>query len=105
MKSVKIPWYQKPMLGNNKYLNVQKGAMFAALFSLVSVPLFLRNIKMRVILNFILTSVILQFVGLFTMFTALFDLYCLSMAAPGAVHYGYYFISYEFVYVGNRHGK
>jgi len=43
------------------------------------------------------------FVGLFTIFTALFDLYCLSMAAPGAVHYGYYFISYEFVYVGNRH--
>lgn len=27
------------------------------------------------------------------------------MAAPGSTHYGYYFISYEFVYVGNRHGK
>lgn len=32
-------------------------------------------------------------------------MYCLSMAAPGSVHYGYYFISYEFVYVGNRYGK
>lgn len=24
---------------------------------------------------------------------------------PGSTHYGYYIISYEFVYVGNRHGK
>lgn len=36
MKSVKIPWYQKPILHNNKYINVQRGAMLAALFSLVS---------------------------------------------------------------------
>jgi len=27
------------------------------------------------------------------------------MAAPGSTHYGYYIISYEFVYVGNKHGK
>lgn len=27
------------------------------------------------------------------------------MAAPGSTHYGYYFISYEFVYVGNKHSK
>lgn len=25
------------------------------------------------------------------------------MAAPGSTHYGYYIISYEFVYVGNVH--
>jgi hypothetical protein len=25
------------------------------------------------------------------------------MAAPGSTHYGYYIISYEFVYVGNSH--
>lgn len=36
MKSVKIPWYQKPILHNNKYVNVQRGAMLAALFSFVS---------------------------------------------------------------------
>lgn len=36
MKSVKVPWYQKPILHNNKYINVQKSAMFAALFSIVS---------------------------------------------------------------------
>lgn len=46
----------------------------------------------------------LQFLSNFTIVTAVFDLYCLSMAAPGSTHYGYYFISYEFVYVGNRHG-
>lgn len=36
MRSVHTPWYQKPLLQNNKYVNVQKGAMFASLFSLVS---------------------------------------------------------------------
>lgn len=30
-------------------------------------------------------------------------MYCYSMAAPGSTHYGYYIISYEFVYVGNMH--
>lgn len=44
-----------------------------------------------------------QFVALFTIITAVFDLYCLAMAAPGSTHYGYYIISYEFVYVGNVH--
>jgi len=29
----------------------------------------------------------------------------IAMAAPGSTHYGYYIISYEFVYVGNKHGK
>lgn len=37
MKSIKVPWYQKPILHNNKYINVQKSAMFAALFSIVSI--------------------------------------------------------------------
>ncbi|XP_031625969.1 uncharacterized protein LOC116342476 [Contarinia nasturtii] len=77
MKSVKIPWYQKPILHNNKYINVQRGAMLAAVFTL--------------------------FLSIFTIVTAVFDIYCLSMAAPGSTHYGYYFISYEFVYVGNRY--
>lgn len=47
----------------------------------------------------------IQFLSIFTIVTAIFDIYCLSMAAPGSVHYGYYFISYEFVYVGNRNGN
>lgn len=39
MKSVKIPWYQKPILHNNKYFNVQRGSMLAAVFSFVSTVL------------------------------------------------------------------
>ena len=33
----------------------------------------------------------------------MFDVYCLEEATPGSVHTGYYWISYEFVYVGNHH--
>lgn len=40
---------------------------------------------------------------MFTVVTGIFDMYCYSMAAPGSTHYGYYIISYEFVYVGNNH--
>lgn len=47
----------------------------------------------------------LQLLSMFTIITACFDLYCYAMAAPGSTHYGYYVISYEFVYVGSRHGK
>lgn len=36
MKSVKIPWYQKPIITNNKYFDVQHGAMLVGIFSLVS---------------------------------------------------------------------
>lgn len=105
MKSVKIPWYQKPILHNNKYINVQRGAMLAALFSFVNLfqKIFINQLsKHEHTLTF--RWIILQFLSLFTIATAVFDLYCLSMAAPGSTHYGYYFISYEFVYVGNRHG-
>ena len=33
----------------------------------------------------------------------MFDVYCLEEATPGSAHTGYYWISYEFVYVGNHH--
>lgn len=46
-----------------------------------------------------------QTIALFTIATGIFDVYCLTMAAPGSTHYGYFIISYEFVYVGNRHGE
>lgn len=101
MKSVKIPWYQKPILHNNKYVNVQRGAMLAALFSFVSYI----NIFFFFKLRGIQLLLIFKFLSVFTIATSIFDLYCLSMAAPGSTHYGYYFISYEFVYVGNRHGN
>ncbi|KAL5278210.1 hypothetical protein ACFFRR_003080 [Megaselia abdita] len=77
MKSVQIPWYRKPILKNNDYIDIQKCALLTGFFSI--------------------------FVAIFTIVTAIFDIYCLGMAAPGSTHYGYYFISYEFVYVGNVH--
>ncbi|XP_073818254.1 protein pasi2 [Musca autumnalis] len=76
-RSVRIPWYQKPILKNNQYIDIQKNAMMIGLFAI--------------------------FLALFTIGTAIFDIYCLAMAAPGSTHYGYYIISYEFVYVGNKH--
>lgn len=48
---------------------------------------------------------ILQLLSIFTIITSLFDVYCLAMAEPGTNHYGYYVISYQFVYVGNKHGR
>ncbi|XP_034946892.1 uncharacterized protein pasi2 [Chelonus insularis] len=77
VKSVKIPWYQKPILTNPFFLNTQRTAMLAAVFSLL--------------------------LAIFTISTAVFDIYCLEEAAPGTTHYGYYIISYEFVYIGNKH--
>ncbi|XP_043265422.1 uncharacterized protein LOC122405033 [Colletes gigas] len=77
VRSVKIPWYQKPILTHAYVLDIQRGAMLTAIFSLS--------------------------LAIFTICTSIFDLYCLSQAAPGSTHYGYYIISYEFVYVGNRH--
>jgi len=77
LKSVQIPWYRKPILKNNDYIDIQKCALLTGFFSI--------------------------FVAIFTIVTGIFDIYCLGMAAPGSTHYGYYFISYEFVYVGNLH--
>ena len=39
----------------------------------------------------------------FCWFQSVFDVYCLEEATPGSSHTGYYWISYEFVYVGNHH--
>ncbi|OXU21098.1 hypothetical protein TSAR_015355 [Trichomalopsis sarcophagae] len=73
VKSVKIPWYQKRLLTNALVLDIQRGALVTG------------------------------FLSIFTIITAIFDVYCLSQAAPGSIHYGYFLISYEFVYVGNTH--
>ncbi|XP_050313768.1 uncharacterized protein LOC126748517 isoform X2 [Anthonomus grandis grandis] len=77
LKSLKIPWYRKPLVQDAIFLDVQRASMIVAIFSLV--------------------------LSIFTIITAIFDLYCYAMAAPGSTHYGYYIISYEFVYVGSRH--
>ena len=35
VKSVKIPWYQKRLLANAVLLDIQRGAMFVAIYSFV----------------------------------------------------------------------
>ncbi|XP_026478090.1 uncharacterized protein LOC113385414 [Ctenocephalides felis] len=77
MRSVKIPWYQKPILKDAFLIDIQRGSLWMSGFSV--------------------------FLALFTMATAMFDIYCLAMAVPGSTHYGYYIISFEFVYVGSVH--
>ncbi|XP_049941348.1 uncharacterized protein LOC126418575 [Schistocerca serialis cubense] len=77
LRSLKTPWYQKPILQDAIILDLQRGALVVAVYSLV--------------------------LSLFTISTAVFDIYCLAMATPGSTHYGYYIISFEFVYVGSLH--
>ncbi|XP_076255226.1 protein pasi2 isoform X2 [Rhynchophorus ferrugineus] len=77
LKSLKTPWYRKPLVQDAFFLDVQRASMITAVFSLL--------------------------LSIFTVITACFDLYCYVMAAPGSTHYGYYVISYQFVYVGSRH--
>lgn len=36
-RSVKIPWYQKPILTHAYILDIQRGSMFTAIFSLVCI--------------------------------------------------------------------
>lgn len=130
-KSVKIPWYQKPIITNAIMQDIQRGAMMTAIYSLVrKINDRPRRARRRTILaypkrmNFVLrltyelntrripaevlsSSVLslFQCLGIFTVCSSIFDIYCLSQAIPGSTHYGYYVISYEFVYVGNQHGK
>ncbi|XP_019875186.1 uncharacterized protein LOC109603162 [Aethina tumida] len=77
VKSLKVPWYQKPILTQSLFLDIQRSSLLIAIFSLL--------------------------LSIFTIITACFDIYCYSMAAPGSAHYGYFIISYEFVYVGSKH--
>lgn len=77
LKSLKTPWYRKPLVQDAFFLDVQRASMIAGIFSLL--------------------------LSIFTIITSCFDLYCYAMAAPGSTHYGYYVLSYEFVYVGSRH--
>lgn len=37
VKSVKIPWYQKPILTHAYVLDIQRGSMLTAIFALVSI--------------------------------------------------------------------
>lgn len=75
IKSLKVPWYRQPILKDAYFLDIQRGSMLMAGFSV--------------------------FCSFFTLATAIFDIYSLYLATPGSTHYGYYLLSYEFVYVGS----
>ncbi|KAK9508286.1 hypothetical protein O3M35_007983 [Rhynocoris fuscipes] len=77
VRSLKIPWYRRPILQDAYFIDIQRGSLIAAIYSLV--------------------------LSIFALVTGVFDVYSLAMAAPGSTHFGYYFISYQFVYVGNKH--
>lgn len=80
-------------------------SIFVLCHSLLSLLLIIYNLHNPIFT--LLVNVIyflFQFLTILTAITAVFDLYCLGMAAPGSTHYGYYIISYEFVYVGSTHG-
>lgn len=66
-----------PILPNAVFTNVQRGSVIAATYSILQ--------------------------GLFAIVTGIFDVYALSLAAPGSSHYGFYLFSYDFVYTGNPH--
>lgn len=35
MKSLQMPWYQRPLVKNNQYMNIQKGAIIMAIVGIV----------------------------------------------------------------------
>lgn len=103
MKSLRVPWYQRPILKDAYFLDTQRGALVIAFYSLVINP---KRIIDRLAITLLpLVRFVLQFLSIFTLATSAFDTYCLAMARPGTTHYGYYVMSYQFVYVGSAWGK
>ena len=96
IKSLKIPWYRRPLITDSIILDVQRAAVLMAVFSLVCTNLHW---------NPFIDCFFFQLLSIFTVITACFDLYCYAMAVPGSVHTGYYAISYQFIFVGSRHGE
>jgi len=76
-QSSRLPWYRKPLVKNAFYTDLASGAWHSGWYSI--------------------------FLACWTFVTAIFDVYCLEEASPGSSHTGVYFISFEFVYVGNHH--
>nr|CAG4646568.1 EOG090X0DL4 [Macrothrix elegans] len=75
MKSLRVAWYKRPLVQDAFFTDIQTGGMITAIFCIV--------------------------VSLFTIATAILDIYCLGITRPGVTHYGFYIMSFQFVYVGN----
>jgi len=109
LKSLKIPWYRRPILQDAYFLDIQRGSLIVACYSFVSILIEILPWREQSAHSFttfdVNVEISFQFLSLFTIGTAIFDMYCLWMASPGSIHYGYYIISYQFVYVGSAWGK
>lgn len=106
MKSLRVPWYQRPILKDAYFLDTQRGALVIAFYSLVSIDtLGVHRSRVLTLCIKLFFVRLYQFLSIFTLVTSAFDTYCLAMAAPGSTHYGYYVMSYQFVYVGSAWGK
>ncbi|KAL1139613.1 hypothetical protein AAG570_006595 [Ranatra chinensis] len=77
IRSLKIPWYRRPLVQDAYFIDIQRAALITSVYSLV--------------------------LSVFSVVTSVFDIYSMALATPGSIHFGFYFISYEFVYVGNKH--
>ncbi|CAG7704201.1 unnamed protein product [Allacma fusca] len=76
-KTLHVPWYKRPIIPSYLGADIQRLSLSVAVYALC--------------------------LSMFTMGTAAFDLYCLEQTAVGSYHSGYYLISFDFVYVGNKH--
>ncbi|CAG0885122.1 unnamed protein product [Cyprideis torosa] len=75
VKSSKWDRLKKPLVEDAFFTSLQNGGWLTGIFSIV--------------------------LAFFTIATQIFDIYCLILAAPGVAHYGYYLITYDFVFAGN----
>ncbi|GAB6033214.1 hypothetical protein CHUAL_012819 [Chamberlinius hualienensis] len=67
--------WRRPYLQDAFCTDLQKGSYIAGIYSLA--------------------------IAVFTLCHSVFDLYCLAESQPGKSHFGYYLISFDFVYAGN----
>merc|ERR1712137_86530 len=77
VKSLQVAWYKRPLVQHAIFTDIQTGSLLTAIFCMV--------------------------ISLFTIATAILDIYCLAITQPGVTHYGFYIMSFQFVYVGNIH--
>nr|CAG4638733.1 EOG090X0DL4 [Cyclestheria hislopi] len=77
VKSLRVAWYKRPLVQDAFITDIQTGSLITGIFTLI--------------------------ISLFTIATAVFDMYSLGITYPGVTHYGFYIMSFQFVYVGNPH--
>ena len=57
-KSVKIPWYQKPILSNAYVIDIQRGALLTGIFALVNMIIVAASIDIKNAISFTVPGII-----------------------------------------------